>query len=305
MCTVKEVGDWHFLLIFVPKMQTETVQSQGAIQVDLDAILSERLGWRRKFIPGFLVRKLESIIRQERINAVLRELYPARGAEFCCKLLELLNVNIKASGITNLPATPRCLFVSNHPLGGLDGIATIAYLYKHYGVEPLFVVNDLLMALEPLRDVFIPVNKHGRQNRFTVSSLEVAMSSDRPVVIYPAGLVSRLGKDGVVSDLKWRKSFVPMALASGRDVVPMYFDGANSAGFYKLARRREKLGIKFNIEMILLPGEMFDGEGKSFTLNIGVPVKHSEMSRRPDAAMWCATIRDYVYSLGKSVDNGR
>lgn len=280
------------------------MDQDGAIQVDLDAILSERLGWRRKFIPDFLVKKLTALIRQDKINEILRELHPLRGAEFCHAALERLNVKAGILNSGRLPSDPRCMFVGNHPLGGLDGICTIAALYDHYGVEPLFVVNDLLMAIEPLRDVFVPVNKHGAQNRFTISSLEGALASDRPVMIYPAGLVSRLGKDNRVEDLKWKKSFVSMALSSGRDIVPLYFEGQNTMRFYKTARWRERLGLRFNLEMVLLPDEMFRGEGRTYTIRWGEPVSREMLEREPDADMWCARIREYVYSLANSQEYG-
>ena len=275
-----------------------------AIQVDVDAILTERLGWRRKLVPAFLVRRLENLIHQKRMNEIMKRIHPRRGADFCRAALQELDVRIDVQGVRNLPQNGRVLFAGNHPLGGLDGIATIMMLADHYGIEPLFIVNDLLMAIEPLRDVFVPVNKHGAQNRFTISSLEGALASDKPVVIYPAGLVSRLGKDSGISDLKWHKSFVSMALASHRDIVPLYFEGQNSMNFYKLARWRERLGFRFNFEMLLLPDEMFKGAGKTYVLRCGAPISWAEINREPDPDLWCARIRREVYSLANSHEYG-
>lgn len=268
------------------------------IQIDLDAILTQRLGWKARLLPNWLVTKLKNLIHQDRMNEVLRRLFPRRGAEFCTGLLELLEVNISVQNADRLPASPRCLFVSNHPLGGLDGIAMIAWLKKQYPqANPLFVVNDLLMAVEPLRECFVPVNKHGSQSRFAVQSLDAALASDNPVVIYPAGLVSRLGDNGIVADLEWKHSFVGRAISSRRDVVPVHFGGHNSERFYRLARRRKKLGIKFNFEMILLPDEMFRGAGSSFTLTCGTPISWQSLAADPDPRGWAARIRNEVYSL--------
>lgn len=175
----------------------------------------------------------------------------------------------------------------------------IAWLTRHYGRQARFVVNDLLMAVEPLSDCFIPINKHGAQNRNTTESLERALSSSDPVVIYPAGLVSRLGDDGKIADLKWNKMFINKAISSQRDIVPVYFEGENSPSFYRLARLRKRLGLKFNFEMILLPREVFRSRGKTFRLTCGKPISWRSLRGGNAAVEEAAGIRKDVYQLSE------
>lgn len=99
----------------------------------------------------------------------------------------------------------------------------------YWGGEVKFVVNDLLMAIEPLSGTFIPVNKHGSQSRNSLGQLDRAMAGDNPVIIFPAGLVSRRGDDGQIRDLKWQKMFVAKSIQYGRDIIPVYFNGHNSS----------------------------------------------------------------------------
>lgn len=271
--------------------------SQESIQIDLWHILRSRLGKRGRYLPHWLVRPLEKIICQDRMNELLRALYPRRGADFCTGLLDYLGVSLRIEHQERLPENPRCIFVSNHPLGGLDGITMIAWLRRHYGCDVHFLVNDLLMAVEPLRDCFIPVNKHGAQCRANAEALDCALAGNDPVVIYPAGLVSRRGKDGMISDLKWHKMFINKAVQWQRDIVPVHFGGQNTPAFYRVAQWRTRLHIPFNIEMIMLPGEMFRRAGSSFTLTCGMPVDRRMLKTGPDAEHQAAEIRRIVYSL--------
>lgn len=254
---------------------------KGPISISLAGVLREKLGKRAERIPGWVVRGLENLICQDRMNGLLRKIHPRRGAAFCEAVLRELDVEVEVLGARNLPESPRAVFVCNHPLGGLDGIAIIAELSRRYGPGLHFVVNDMLMAIEPLRDVFVPVNKHGAQSRGAASALEEALEGDGPVVIFPAGLCSRRGPGGKVADLEWKKMFVHKAREFRRDIVPLRFEARNSDRFYRAARWRERLGIKFNIEMILLPGELFKARGSTFMIHVGKTVRADSLS--PDS----------------------
>lgn len=98
------------------------------------------------------------------------------------------------------------------------------------------MVNDLLMAVEPLSEVFLPVNKHGRQSRTSTAQIDSTFASDAPIIIFPAGLVSRKQKDGSIADLRWRKMFINKAVSTGRDIIPIYFNGQNSSFFIILQK---------------------------------------------------------------------
>ncbi|MCM1032499.1 MAG: 1-acyl-sn-glycerol-3-phosphate acyltransferase [Odoribacter sp.] len=248
----------------------------GPIKIDLSQILKSRKATAR--IPGFVVRRLERLICQDSLNEMLQVAYPRRGAQFCRAVLDHLDIKVAVSHADRLPLPSKSvIYVCNHPLGGLDGMALIEYVSRRHGVEPLFVVNDLLMAVEPLSDVFLPINKHGSQSRGAVAGIDAAMASDRPVIIFPAGLCSRL-INGRVTDLEWQKMFIIKARHSGRIIVPLYFRGHNTGRFYNLARWRKRLGIKFNMEMVLLPSEVFKARGKHFEIICGAPVDPSSLS---------------------------
>lgn len=233
------------------------------------------------------------------MNEMLRVCGSMRDGDFCRGVLGHLDITVDIKGEENLPPATnrRVTIVSNHPLGGLDGMALIDWATRRWGPGVKFIVNDLLMAIEPLTGTFVPVNKHGGQSRLASNKLEDTMGADDPVIIFPAGLVSRRGKDGVVKDLEWRKMFVNKSIQYQRDIIPVHFNGHNSSFFYKFARLRTRLGLKFNIEMIRLPAEVFRCRGAHFTVTIGETISWKRLEGGPMASRQAAAIKEAVYKL--------
>lgn len=273
---------------------------KGPLEINVGEVLRQRIPRYWRFIPKRLVRWLERTVCQDELNRLLRDNFPRRDADFCRGVLDDLGVTVNFHNLDNLPPKEltRVLFVSNHPLGGLDGMALIDFVRTYYGVAPRFIVNDLLNAVEPLSDTFIPVNKHGAQSREAIRRLDEAFASDAPLLMFPAGLVSRRGKKGVVADLEWQKMFVAKARQSGRDIIPLHFYGENSSFFYKFAKFRRRIGLKFNIEMIYLPREVFRSKGKTFDVVVGKPIPHASLDDMPPARK-AQQIRQMVYDLEK------
>lgn len=273
---------------------------KGPLEINVGEVLRQRIPRYWRFIPRGLVRWLERTVCQDELNRLLRDNFPRRDADFCRGVLDDLGVTVNFHNLDNLPPKEqtRVLFVSNHPLGGLDGMALIDFVRTYYGVAPRFIVNDLLNAVEPLSDTFIPVNKHGAQSREAIRRLDDAFASDAPLLMFPAGLVSRRGKKGVVADLEWQKMFVAKARQYGRDIIPLHFYGENSSFFYKFAKFRRRIGLKFNIEMIYLPREVFRSKGKTFDVVVGKPIPHASLDDMPPARK-AQQIRQMVYDLEK------
>lgn len=276
------------------------------IRIDVGQVLRNRVPRLWRFIPKRLVKWLEQIICQDRLNTLLEANAGKTGADFCRGVLESLNISVDVVGADNLPPKEnrRVVFACNHPLGGLDGMALIDIIHRHYGGQVWFVVNDLLMAVKPLESVFLPINKFGGQSRESLRRLDKAFDGNDPIIIFPAGLVSRYRKvhfkgsvQKIVCDLKWQKSFINRCVQSKRDIVPLYFSGRNSMDFYKKANLRKKLGIKFNIEMVYLPREMFLASGKSFKVYVGILKPHSTLQGGRFAEGYARAIGTEVYML--------
>ena len=266
------------------------------MQIDVASVLKQRAPRYYKWMPSFVVLWLERLICQDQLNAILNAIGDKTGTEAAQIALRELNITVRADGLEQIPDEGRSIFASNHPLGGLDGLALISLLGEHYNGKIRFLANDLLMAVKPLQDVFLPVNKYGRQSRDRVKDIDEAYNSDAQMITFPAGLCSRKESGQPVADLPWNKAVVTMAVNHRRDVVPIYFDGENSKWFYRWARWRKKLGIKFNLEMILLPREMVKSSGKTYHIHVAAPVKWETLDKHRPVAQ-AAQLRDMVYVM--------
>lgn len=249
-----------------------------------------------KMIPGFVYSLLKRIIHQDDINDFISRYGDRKGLAFSDGILEYLNVSYHVTGEENLPAPGgRYIFASNHPLGGPDGIILISFLGTRYP-ELKFPVNDLLLNLKNLNNIFLPVNKHGGMSKEAVAAIEQAYASNCQMIMFPSGMVSRK-QHGVIKDLEWQKSFVVKAVQHQRDIVPIYIDGKNSNFFYNLANFRKKIHLNVNLEMLYLPAETFAKRNQAFTIHIGKPIPWQSLDKSKKPTEWAEEIKNKVYSL--------
>ena len=268
------------------------------MRIDVDQVLRARLPRHYRYIPRFVVRWLERIICQEKLNAILVKMAGKNSVDAATAALDEMDITIESSGLERLPEG-RFMFVSNHPLGGLDGLALISLLGNRYDRKIKFMVNDLLMAVEPLRGVFLPVNKYGRQSRASATQIEEALAGDEQFITFPAGLCSRMQP---IADLPWQKAAVVHAVNYKRDIVPIYFDAVNSRFFYRFAKWRKRLGLKFNIELIFLPKEMIKKSGSTLRAVIGDPIPWDTLDGA-HPKQEAARLREIVINMSKTPHN--
>lgn len=260
--------------------------------IDIGRLLRNKNPRLAKWIPRFVVRWVERLVRLGKINYVLANFGGQPPMEFIRSTLDYIGVTYTVHGTENIPQGRRLIFASNHPLGGLDGLMLAEAVNPHVPSVKL-IVNDLLMNLEPLAPIFVPVNKYGSQSVDYARRLVEMYESDTAVITFPAGLCSRL-IHGRITDPPWRRNFVQKAWESGRLVVPVYIEGRNSMFFYRFERIRKALGIKLNLGTVLLPKEMFDQRGKHLDIYIGEPV---ELTQEHTIREWVDIIRRKAYAL--------
>ena len=245
-----------------------------------------------------MVGWLKKLLHVDEINFYVYKFRDKFGPDFTNAVLtEALSVNIEVVNPENIPQGINPLMVGNHPLGGVDGMALINEVGK-VRRDILFPVNDFLLYLPGLRNNFIPINKVGRNNK-NINALETAFKENNALLYFPAGLCSRKHK-GVIKDLEWKKTFIKKAVQYHRDITPIYVDAKNTNRFYRIANWRKKLGIKFNIEMILLPDEMFKQRNKTIRLVFGKPIPYTTFDSSKTDSEWAALVREHVYNLDKN-----
>ena len=267
--------------------------------IDIDEIVRGKTGAKARFVPRFVLSWLKRIIHQDEVNEFILGEGDKQGMPWLDDCMEYLGTTLNVKGLENLPddSDGRLFtFVSNHPLGGPDGVALGHLLGHRYDGRIKYLVNDLLMNLHGLAPFFVPINKTGKQSRDFPRLVEAVFNSPNHIIMFPAGLCSRR-INGQIHDLPWQKTFITKSVETQRDIVPIRFNGRNSDFFYRIANVGKRLGLKFNIAMLYLVDELYKNRGKTFDVTIGKPIPYSTFDKSRKPQEWAAYVEDIVYKL--------
>jgi len=264
--------------------------------IDVQGLIASKSPRLAKWIPGFVIRYLKRILHQDEINAFLDKHHDLKNAAFCEEVVKYFNITIELHGKENIPKEGPVILAMNHPLGGMDALALVTAI-KDERTDIKFIVNDLLMHLHNLSDLFVGVNKHGKNDQSVRQQIMELFASDEAVCIFPAGLVSRK-IDGKIRDLEWKKTFITYADKFDQMVIPVYIDGGLSPFFYRLSKLRKFLRIKLNLEMLYLSDEMFKQRDKTIRFIIGKPLYVKDLPKVPEREQ-AQLVRAKVYELAE------
>jgi len=277
------------------KEDSQITKAQADRLIDIEAVFRQKNPKLFKAIPGFVFSYLKRIIHQDQVNAFIKHSKHLYGLDFVDAAIVEFNPTVIINGLENIPVSDRIIVASNHPLGGLDGIALMQAVGK---VRPdiRFPVNDILLYVENLQPLFIPINKHG-SNAENIRILNETFAGDDVICYFPFGLVSRK-KGGKIYDLEWKKTFLSKAKKYKRNIVPVHIAGRNSNFFYNLSNFRKFLGIKANIEMLYLADEFFKQYNKKIIITFGKPIDYKVFDKSKSDQEWATQLRNFSYLLG-------
>lgn len=191
--------------------------------------------------------------------------------------LDCIGIHVKPSHLEGWSLVPKegpVLVVSNHPLGGAEGMAMTEQLLS---VRPdlLVLTNEILTKVPELETVFVGVNvlSSTAQSR-NAKGIKVVLKhiqNGGAVLMYPSGIVSATNPaTGEVEDPEWNRVAGMLARRSKATVLPCFVDAKNSAHFYLAGRIHPRL------RTVLLIREMLNKHGSVFPVHIGAPIKHTE-----------------------------
>ena len=269
--------------------------------IDIKRILKDKMGSKARFVPCFLVAWLKKIIHEDEVNRFLWENRNLKGTEWLTACVQYLDMTLDIVGAENLPDKhdgKLYTFVSNHPLGGQDGVSLGSIIGQYYDGKFRYLVNDLLLNLPGLKPVSIGINKTGRQSCDFPRMVEAGLNSDNHLLMFPAGLNSRK-INGEIHDLPWKKTFITKSVETHRDVVPIHFSGRNSKRFYRIAKFSDRW-LPFNLAMLFLVDEMYRNVGKTFRITIGKPIPWQTFNKTKSPMEWAKFVEDRVYGLSLS-----
>ncbi len=263
--------------------------------IDIKEVFASKSPGLSKMIPAFVYRYINRIMHIGFINDFLKRNGHLRGIDFVDKVVSEFNVREHLHGLENIPDSGRFIFASNHPLGGFDAMLLMKTVDKKLG-SLKFLTNDVLLNIPQLKSLFVPVNKHGGHSRDAALLLKKAYESDDQILIFPSGLASRKIK-GEIVDLEWKKHFISKSIQFKRDIIPVFVGGRNTSRFYRLAKIRKFLGIKWNLEMFLLPDETMRHRNTDVHMYFGEPIPFRTFDRSKTHSEWALKVKEIVYNL--------
>ena len=287
------------LLLHFVRREFEYMSIEIEKTIDIDKILEDKMGSKAKFVPSFAINWLKRILHEDEVNKFLWDSRGLTGTEWLTECVRYLDMTLQIEGLENLPDKndgKLYTFVSNHPLGGQDGVALGSIIGKHYDGRFRYLVNDLLLNLPGLKPVSIGINKTGKQSRDFPRMVGAGFKSDKQILMFPAGLNSPK-IDRKINDLEWKKTFIVKSVEYQRDVVPIFFGGRNSDRFYRIAHFSDKYVKKVNIAMLFLVDEMYKNVDKTFRVAIGKPIPWQTFDKSRTSMEWAKYVEDMVYEL--------
>jgi hypothetical protein len=271
--------------------------------VDLDKWFKESNNKLFRNLPGFIVNRLKKMICEKEMNALHNKNIDKVGIDYINAILNDLDITIRMHNENALAGAEKCIFVANHPLGGVDALSFLHCINKLKGkvVSP----SNQFFNYDPnLAPLIVGVNVFGGSSREQNRIINQTFQSDAQIMIFPAGLVSRK-INGEIKDPEWHKSFVSKAIETKRYVVPTFITGVNTPKFYRISRIRKFFRIKMPVEILCLPREMLNKKGSTIDLIFGDPIPYSyfDASKRPHE--WAQYVKNMVYDMGKNFEATR
>lgn len=245
---------------------------------------------------GFILLYL---LRLDKLNRFYKKNKHLEGKQFLDKVLNEINARLEVpeEDLKRIPKEGAFITISNHPLGGLDGMLLMKLILEK---RPDFKVlaNFLLGKIEPLSNYFLPVNpfENAKEKKSSFTGLRRALEhlkEGHPLGLFPAGEVSTYREGRMYVDKEWDESALKLIQKAKVPVIPIYFHARNSRVFYWLSK------IHPSLRTARLPSELLNKNRKSIQVRIGHPIKVSEQEQFKDAKALGEFLRKKTYLLAK------
>lgn len=267
----------------------------------VDQLIAERaVGLSRSPVWPVAKPLLYAALGYRKARRMADAVAPLGGREALDYASDLLSLEIVARGVERIPREGRFIAIVNHPTGLADGVPVYEVI-KPIRPDLLFFANSDAQRVNPrFDDVFIPVEwveeKRTRERtRLTLERAQAALSQERPLIIYPAGRVSRRMAEGFPTDPPWQTSAAALARRHRAPILPIHLSGPSSTLFRTLDR------VSRELSNITLFHELLNKAGKRFEMNIGPLIEAGRIGR--DADGFTEALKAYVErDLGRDPD---
>lgn len=253
----------------------------------------EKLGVVGTFIGWLLIRilRISAINRIYNNNKNKSDLSFLNGVLDDCKI----EFEIPEEDLKRIPKDGSFITISNHPLGGIDGVLLLKLLIEKRA-DYKIIANFLLHRIEPLKPYVMPVNpfENHKDAKSSVAGIKSALThlkEGRPLGIFPAGEVSTYKDGKLMVDKPWEEGAVRLIKKAKVPVIPIYFHAKNSRFFYILSK------ISGTLRSAKLPSEVISQKNRVIKVRIGKPISVKDQKQYTDTPSFYDFIRKKTYML--------
>tara|TARA_R110001632_G_scaffold155584_2_gene273763 strand:+ start:606 stop:2420 length:1815 start_codon:yes stop_codon:yes gene_type:complete len=262
------------------------------------AIKVDKLG----FIGTFLGWSLMKVLKISTANKIYDRNKHLTDLDFLNSLLDEFEIkfDIPEADLKRLPKTGAYITISNHPLGGIDGILLLKLMLEQRE-DFKIIANFLLHRIEPLKPYVMPVNpfEDRKDIKSSVTGFKNALihlKEGHPLGIFPAGEVSTYKDEKLIIDKPWEEAAMKLAKKADVPVVPIYFHAKNSKLFYFLSR------ISDTLRTAKLPSELLTQKHRVIKVRIGNPISVKAQNEHETLESFTEFVRKKTYMLAKSFE---
>jgi putative hemolysin len=253
----------------------------------------EKFGFLGIFVGWLLIK----VLRISSINKIYNNNKDKRDLEFLNGVLDDCNIKfeIPEKDLKRIPKEGAFITVSNHPLGGMDGVLLLKLLIEKRS-DYKIIANFLLHRIAPLRPYIMPVNpfenrKDAKSSIAGIKSSLLHLKEGKPLGIFPAGEVSTYRDGKLKVDKPWEEGAVRLIKKAKVPVIPIYFHAKNSSFFYILSK------ISDTLRTAKLPSEVLSQNGKVIKVRIGKPISVSDQEEYKEIPAFSEFMRKKTYML--------
>ena len=265
------------------------------------AIKVENYGVIGTLIAWFLM----NILKISTINRIYNRNKHKKDLDFLNGILEEFKVRfeIPEEDLKRLPKNGAYITVSNHPLGGIDGILLLK-LVREQREDFKIIANFLLQRIQPLEPYILPVNpfENHREIKSSIAGFKKSLQhlkNGHPLGLFPAGEVSTRKEGKLIVDKPWEPAVMKLIQRADVPVVPIYFHAKNSPLFYRLS----KLSDTFRTAK--LPSELLTQKNRVIKIRIGKPISVKEQKEHATLESFSNFIRRKTYMLSNSFEKAK
>ncbi|WP_417854258.1 GNAT family N-acyltransferase [Xanthomarina gelatinilytica] len=262
-----------------------------AIQLDSYGFVGTFIGWI-----------LMKVLKISTLNDIYNRNKHLEKVDFLNGILHEFQIKfeIPEEDLKRLPKDGAYITVSNHPLGGIDGILLLKLMLEQRE-DFKIIANFLLHRIEPLKPYIMPVNpfEDRKDVKSSIAGFKNAikhLQEGHPLGVFPAGEVSTYRDGKLLVDKPWEEAAMKLIQKAEVPVVPIYFHAKNSTLFYKLSK------ISDTFRTAKLPSELLTQKRRTIKVRIGRPISVADQKEHQSLDEFSEFIRKKTYMLSNSFD---